>query len=558
MKRNRMAWLCLLVFAAVALMSAAATFAASGTLLDGDASAELVLAEHLSRTNRILSEDWFYSTELRVVNTQLVFALLFKFFDSWRLVRFAGAMLLQGIYILSYAYFARQAGVKRQAFWLSAAGLLLPVSISYGRIALYHSYYIPHLTLGFLMAGLLICVDSRVGRDGWKAPSAVRALLMMALSLLSGLGGIRQAFHTQIPLLAAVLLYWLKLDREAEERGGAGCFALVRRPLALAVGACAFFGIGFLINHFVLAQRYQVMSFEGVSMKVLDFSALDDLVYGFFHLFGYRKGAEALSLMGVLSLCSIPAGGYSLYLGATALVRRIRGEGLGEFVAEVFFPISLAVMLCVFLFSSMQFEFIRYLIPAAVWVAPMMAVRWRTAQPGRIYARNVLCLCVVALMCASGLGNVKYVMSERRGGQIYEGLTGAYTNANLVRSMSGAVNFLEESGYTHGYIGGGGSNLVAEMTDGRVRMVSFSMDGARTRMGYYDWLTLREYREVAPEEDVILLTNAQAELFAGLEVSEGFETVYEDKHCKVLLCEEGGTLKAYLDAQPTISRSLDE
>lgn len=112
MKRNRMAWLCLLVFAAVALMSAAATFVASGTLLDGDASAELVLAEHLSRTNRILSEDWFYSTELRVVNTQLVFALLFKFFDRWRLVRFAGAMLLQGIYILSYAYFARQAGVK--------------------------------------------------------------------------------------------------------------------------------------------------------------------------------------------------------------------------------------------------------------------------------------------------------------------------------------------------------------------------------------------------------------------------------------------------------------
>jgi len=132
------------------------TYHVTGTFLDSDASSELVLAKQLSETGKILSRDWFYSTELRVLNTQLVYAPMFLVFSDWHLVRFSSALILQTIYILSYGFMLHQAGFKKSDFYISASLLLLPVSVTYGRIMLYHCYYIPHITLSFFMIGLFL------------------------------------------------------------------------------------------------------------------------------------------------------------------------------------------------------------------------------------------------------------------------------------------------------------------------------------------------------------------------------------------------------------------
>ena len=63
-----------------ALFSILITYFITARCIDADASSELVLAEHLAKTGQILSTDWFYSTELRVLNTQLIYAPLFWIF----------------------------------------------------------------------------------------------------------------------------------------------------------------------------------------------------------------------------------------------------------------------------------------------------------------------------------------------------------------------------------------------------------------------------------------------------------------------------------------------
>ena len=47
--------------------------------INSDASSEMVLARQLVQERAILSKSWFYSTELRVLNTQLVYAFFFQF-----------------------------------------------------------------------------------------------------------------------------------------------------------------------------------------------------------------------------------------------------------------------------------------------------------------------------------------------------------------------------------------------------------------------------------------------------------------------------------------------
>lgn len=61
--------------------------------IDSDMSSELVLARLLADEGSLISKNWFYSTELRVLNTQLVFMPLFLVFDNWHTVRVLGTAL---------------------------------------------------------------------------------------------------------------------------------------------------------------------------------------------------------------------------------------------------------------------------------------------------------------------------------------------------------------------------------------------------------------------------------------------------------------------------------
>ena len=51
-------------------------------LLNADDSSELVLSRLLSENKEVLSGDWYYSTEIRLLNTQLVYTPFFWIFKS--------------------------------------------------------------------------------------------------------------------------------------------------------------------------------------------------------------------------------------------------------------------------------------------------------------------------------------------------------------------------------------------------------------------------------------------------------------------------------------------
>ena len=56
-------------------------------LMHSDTTAEVILSKFLADRNELISKEWFYSTEIRVIYTQLVMVPLFKIFSSYRLVK---------------------------------------------------------------------------------------------------------------------------------------------------------------------------------------------------------------------------------------------------------------------------------------------------------------------------------------------------------------------------------------------------------------------------------------------------------------------------------------
>lgn len=124
-------------------------------LLDSDMSSELILTKMLNEEKSILTPSWIYSTELRVLNTQLVFAPLFSLFEDLHAVRITGSVILYRIMLLYYAYLCHQIRIRHLFAW-TAPFLLLPVSDDYLQFVLEGVYYIPHISISFVSLGLVL------------------------------------------------------------------------------------------------------------------------------------------------------------------------------------------------------------------------------------------------------------------------------------------------------------------------------------------------------------------------------------------------------------------
>ena len=63
-------------------------------LLNSDVAAELMLAKQLNTEGKLLSRNWFYSSELRVLNTQLIYKPAFALFpNDWHKARTLSVLL---------------------------------------------------------------------------------------------------------------------------------------------------------------------------------------------------------------------------------------------------------------------------------------------------------------------------------------------------------------------------------------------------------------------------------------------------------------------------------
>ena len=176
--------------------------------LNSDHSSDLVLGHLLAEENAVITKNWYYSTVLKVIDINLVWALLFKLTDNWHTVRVLGSVIIYGLMLLSLHYCCRKAGMKEHFGYIGAV-LLLPVSMDYFDIVMRGVYYAATIVTALLSLGLWFAFFKAEGRKG-------RAWLLAAGLLISAVGGLcgpMQLVMFNIPMaLAALLLCFV--DRE--------------------------------------------------------------------------------------------------------------------------------------------------------------------------------------------------------------------------------------------------------------------------------------------------------------------------------------------------------
>lgn len=505
-------WLLLAFFIGVLVLNVLVVFQTSLHVLDSDTSSELVLSKHLNETGRIVSEDWFYSTDLQVLNVHLIFAPLFSLFSVWRHVRFFGVLILQGMLLLSYWYLCKAAKLNRKAYLLGGGLMLLPLSVAYGRIVLYNVHYIMHTIVSYLLIAFFLSLLRDLEEKRSKLSFALHLLALQLLSLGSGTNGIRQACMTHLPMLLVLAIVLVKPSLKSDPKPA--WFWLCG---ALLILSCVAFGIGYLING-ELAKQYTFANYGGSRIQLKSMDIVKDTLFGFLHMFGYRRGVLLVSAAGILSLLGLVAGAI---VGGHCCMVLVSKEWERPFAVRfltLLFPCGIILyFLFLFIVSSVDWPtlYINMYFPlffpmvGALLTSPMPEKRNQLGSPQKIMAGFVA---VVLLLNA--LFNVLYFCNPKKYAQDYEGL--GWWDIHTASELEPLRAHLVDNGYDVGYCSYWFGNILTEMSNGQLETVPIGL--TKDEIYFYQWLTEKEQVDLVPQKPFVIIARDELPFFEASEI----------------------------------------
>ena len=431
--------------------------------LDSDNSAEMVLGKLLADENVLVSVNWLYSTEIRLIYQTIFTMPLFKLFgglENWALVRSLNILLNNVLLILSYIFMMK--GLRIQLKWVlgSAFFLLLPLSIFYWDIVTFGGFYVFLVIQLFISLGLFTRI---VYGSGTSKIKTIYLILFLALAFCLGIQSIRSLLAVQIPLLLACFFLWRKQNIRNIAVGGFGFAA-----------CCAGYGLNKILHFWYSFKSFEDMRIDNIFSNFTQ--KLGRCFTAVIEYFGFSVGGSFFSLNGIFSMVSIIITFIFLYLVFKAFMRarptdagmKIQQNSLIQLPPEhyfmiVFFVCSFALNIFIFMMVDQQIVN-RYFIPFLVLSVPLAAILFQYIS--KAYSRlKVIAIVSVIVLFIFGQGCVNFV-----------NLAGK--NLNSIRN--GYIQYLLDNELFFGFAVHKNTVMTTEMSNGKIELASLD---ARIRTG---------------------------------------------------------------------------
>jgi len=405
--------------------------------LNADEASEMVLSWRLAQDGGILSRDWFYSTELRVLNTQIVWSQLFKIFSDWHVVRVVGSIIHYLILLSSLFFFCKKTDLTR-CFPLMGTLFLLPFSTIYFEIVLRGIYYIPHISISFLLIALMFSF-----RDSTGIPRFIWLSLASVLSFLAGLGGLRQLMIYYLPMLLTMAIFGYL-------NGGAGGW---KKYSIYTVVSFLFAAAGCFLNMTVLCRIYFVGDVTNIIFTQFSGLKLLNVIKYWLYVLGFGRAGNAFDFVGIALSWVIVL--LSIYSVVHILHYREKYDEKKQILAIFYLS---AFVLCALLYTmTSQTHLDRYDIPFAVFAFPVIfACLGRKAEEtegsysGLLKRKFALTVMMVLLFGASFI---------------------VYNNeakSSAAKETGKIADALVSQGYFAGYATYWDANVLTELSDGKL------------------------------------------------------------------------------------------
>lgn len=405
-------------------------------LLDSDDASEMMLAHLLAENGGVLSKEWYYSTELRVLNTQLVRIPFFFITDNWRTVRILSNMALLAIFGLSLYFYCKTNKISF-LFPLLCGISFIPFSSDHFNFVLRGGYYIPHIAISFVMISLTIAYG-----DSNNKSLKRRFIISTAtvLSFFAGLGGPRQLFIYYIPILMAVFLfYWVYRNTPVR----------AKRYILFTIPTTATSILGFYINNHILKKTYYFQDNDIVHYTRIWAETLFKVVNGWLINLGFCQGSSVFSTDTISNLLCATIIILCLYSVYQILHQKERYTD-GDLLTVLFF--SSGAFFFFFFYSCTDALFYsRYSSPFTIFMIPIIFIGiTRASFRSWFKFASIGILSILIIIC----------------GIFYYKKTAENSDSEFVE----IAEFLTSEGYENGYSRFWEGNVLTELSNGRINV----------------------------------------------------------------------------------------
>lgn len=496
--------------------------------LDSDMSAEMIFSRLLARQRRFLATpDWYYSTEFRVLYTQLIMGPLFHILNDWHVIRTITNLVFYGLTLASYFYFMKPLKVSRALTVLSSCVLLLPFSETMMTHMQIGNTYLSHVILIFLFFGMFLRLAGGE-RRGFRR--ILLLILYTALGLICGVSGVRYLLALQCPLLMTALVFLMGGESFQKFRAGIsrengrrllGCREMTVFLYSL-LGAAS--GVaGYCLNVLWISRKYVFQTYGATNFIAIYqgelFERLQNALGSFLMLFGYIPEKSFLSLRGVVSIAAFVLAGLFIY--AAAKSRKQEGRSGFRLFVTLFLIVSFALNLFVFVFTTSTMV-PRYYLTLLIFALPVMCfyLESRALPLDRLLTALLFSACLL-------LGTAKTLVS--------------FISTDKNADKRPVARFLEAKGYDFGFASYNNANIITELTNGAVEVANINDS---LHLEYFKWSSPTEYygEDYHPGEVFLLLTAEEYLQYPEAEAVLKGRTVYEDGSYIVLLYDSRAAL----------------
>lgn len=449
--------------------------------LDSDMAAEMIFSKLLAEEGRIIATpNWYYSTEFRVLYTQLLMTPLHYIIENWHVIRVITNAVFYLLMLGSFFFACKPLKLKKRNVWLCSLALFVPVSEAVMTHLQMGNTYMSHVILSFVTFGLFLRLCDK---EDTSKKKILWGALYGALTVVLGLSGVRYLLDLIVPMLLTAIFLWVlgkefQAFRKETNIGTLRTLVCSRKTEYIKFGVLGLVlaGVGYVINALFVSKVYQFQTYDTTNfIKIQEgvfFDRVQNALGELLQMFGYIENKAFLSLRGIVTIVAFVMIVVLAYVWKKCMTYRKSEEiSSAEDQTEekrsftvLFAGISLVLHLFVFIFTTSTMVD-RYFIPIAIFFLITIAIymEWEKVKFDRLVVGILLIACLIFAGTKTYYSFVTNDKNETR----YE-----------------MAEYLVDEGYTFGYASYWNSNIMTELSHGALEMANlWSIDS----MGDFKW-----------------------------------------------------------------------
>lgn len=426
--------------------------------IDADMAGAMTLAAQLNEEGALISANWLYASDLKLIGPELICRAGLMLFDSWHAARVFSAAVMLALTAAAFLYLARGAGLGTEAVWAAAAMMLPTSGASASRFA-HGGLYAMHMAAACVILGIVVRLPGR--KRAWPSLAA-----LAAAGVWCGANGLRMLTVCGLPLLIAcgwcVLMRMMQARTMREAMSGPK-----RRYLTGALAVNLGMAAGYYLTAALILPGIHS---DGMGGKSSEGFGLEMILQQFGDLCGYLgwQGGEKLVSMGGICLFGAVAAAALAVIAPAYLARTRAGGSDGErFIAR--FAMT-AVIFGVLLNAQTNRTGMAYTVTyfiaglmLSIACAYMLLSRMAAHMP---VLRTVFMAALTAIFAVNAL---QYTMRDMRRDE---------TGCEL------AADYLAENGLTQGFATSNYAAMLTEASDGAIEVWAYDGWNDTQRSGW--------------------------------------------------------------------------